>query len=223
MKENILKMVAFCKRELDFSKGHYTDPYMSIGPCILDCVYSLRAKYFSITRPTVERYAAKYMGGDPFAPGYTMDDFIHHIAASGGARPFARDVLRNNQVLSGRLKSEVCLDVAEKLAQAGIQTIDDFVAEEESVTEPMLRSVKGMGNAAISFFYMLTGDPDKCKPDTHIHHAVRDALGRDLSDDDCQKLFMGSVEILKADYPKLTVAYLDSLVWQKYSAMKRRK
>lgn len=35
--------------------------YQSLSVCIIDCVYSLRAKYYSMTIPVVERYAEKYM------------------------------------------------------------------------------------------------------------------------------------------------------------------
>ena len=223
MQERVLKLVEYCKRELDFTKGHYADPYTSLGPCILDCIYSLRAKYFSVTRPTVMRYAAKYMKGDAIAAGYTVDDFIAHIAASGGAKAFARDVLRNNQCLSGRLKAEVCLDLAERLSKCGIQTKSDFAEKDKEEMEATLRAVRGMGNAAINYFFMLTGDPDRCKPDVHIHHCIRDALGFDVTDEECQLLFMGATEVLKTEHPALTVALLDSLVWQKYSAKKRLK
>ena len=223
MQESVLKLAEYCKRELDFTKGHYADPYASLGPCILDCIYSLRAKYFSVTRPTVMRYAAKYMKGDAIAAGYTVDDFIYHVAESGGAKTFARDVLKNNQCLSGRLKSEVCLDLAESLSKSGIQTRNDFNARDKEDMDALLRSVRGMGNAAINYFFMLTGDPDRCKPDVHIHHCIRDALGFDVTDAECQRLFTGTTELLKREHPNLTVAYLDSLVWQKYSAMKRRR
>ena len=66
--------------------------------------------------------------------------------------------------------------------------------------------------------FMLAGDPSRCKPDTHIHHCIRDALGYDISNDDCQTLFTETTKLLKKDYQSLTVRKLDYIVWQSYSS-----
>ena len=84
--------------------------------------------------------------------------------------------------------------------------------------ENVIKTVKGIGSAGLNYLFMLAGDPNRCKPDVHIHHCVRDALGKDISDFECQELFTAAVAILKKDYPSLTVRKLDGIIWEKYQA-----
>jgi len=49
----IEEFVNFCRNNLDLNSAHYAHPYKSLSVCILDCVYSLQARYFSTTVPPV--------------------------------------------------------------------------------------------------------------------------------------------------------------------------
>ena len=82
----------------------------------------------------------------------------------------------------------------------------------------MIRSVKGIGDAGLHYLFMLAGDQDRCKPDVHIHHCIRDACGADVSNEECQTLLRGAVSLLKPQFPHLTIARLDSIIWQKYQS-----
>src|SRR5574344_1387894 len=108
----IEEFVNFCRNNLDLNSAHYAQPYKSLSVCILDCVYSLQARYFSTTVPVVERYAAAYMNGDRFA--------------AGGYAAFASNVLHNNQRLARQLKSQVCYELARNLKLFHINTKEDF-------------------------------------------------------------------------------------------------
>ncbi len=218
--ENIEKFAEYCKNNLNLNDEHYAEAYKSLGPAILDCIYSLRAKYFAVTVPVVERYADKYMNGDRHAAGYDLNDFISHIEDAGGYKDFAINVVHNLQEIGGRLKSEICLDVANVLIKSNILTIEDFAATDPEILEFRLRKVKGMGDAAVNYMFMLAGDPNRCKPDVHIHNCIKDALGHYVSNEECQELFKGAVLILKEINPKMTVKLLDGLIWQKYQAKK---
>ena len=213
---DVNKFVEYCRTNLDLSAKHNAIQYGSLGPCILDCIYSLRAKYYKITVPVVKRYGEEFMRGNVYAPGYTLSDFISHIKNSGGTRKFAENILQNKQVLSGRLKSEICLELAKKLFEKGIETKEDFASFDQSELEQIMRQVKGVGNAAVNYMFMLSGDPNRCKPDVHIHHCIKDAIERDVSDQDCQTLFTKAVKVLKKDCSQITVALLDGFVWEKY-------
>ena len=210
------KLANYCLKTLDLTAKHYAELFGSLGPCILDCIYSLQAKYFPVVMPLLQRYADKYMEGEIHASGYTLTDFVNSINIAGGPESFAENVLKNKQVLSGRRKSEVCLELANKLIAKGVQTKEDFNARDKAEMEKLLRSVKGIGDAASNYFFMLTGDSSRIKPDVHIHHCIRDAIGYDVSNEKCQQLFEEAVEILKPEYPNMTVAALDGLVWNKY-------
>ncbi len=213
---NSRKLADWCLNNLNLDAEHYAEPYKSLGPCILDCIYSLQAKYFSVVVPLMERYGERYMNGDVHAEGYTLDDFISHIREAGGTEPFSANILKNRQVLCGRRKSEVCLEIADKLISLGIQTKEDFSKSDKNEIENAIRGVKGVGDAAANYLFMLAGDSSRVKPDVHIHHCIRDAIGFDVSNEECQTLFTEAVDIIREVYPNVTVASLDGLVWNRY-------
>ena len=74
--------------------------------------------------------------------------------------------------------------------------------------------MKGLGDARTNYLFMLAGDPDRCKPDVHIHRCVQDACGRDTRSEECQLLFAETVERLRPEYPHLTVRGLDGIIWK---------
>ncbi|MEA4822261.1 MAG: hypothetical protein VB122_08575 [Erysipelotrichales bacterium] len=211
------KIVDFCKLNLDLNSVEYAEPYLSLNVCIIDCVYSLRAKYFQVTVPIVNRYAERFMSGNKLASGYTLNDLMNHIEKSGGTQAFASDILKNNQKLSGRLKSDICYELARKLRLLKIETIEDFNNfENTEILEITISSVKGIGPAGLNYLFMLAGDPDRCKPDVHIHRFIYDAIGENVTDEECQTLLTSAVKILKKEYRNITVRTLDSIIWNKY-------
>jgi hypothetical protein len=214
---NPAQFADFCEKNFDLNSklGYH---YESMSICILDCVYSLRAKYQSITVPVVERYAKAYMGSNRHAGGDTVSMLINNIDAAGGTESFADIVLQNHQRIGGLLKSEVCYKLATYLKALHIETIEDFRNfESQELLEIVIRSVKGIGDAGVNYLFMLAGDPNRCKPDVHIHRSIKDAYGYDVSNDDCQAIFSQAVALLKHKCPKLTVRLLDNIIWEKYS------
>ena len=214
---NAAQFADFCERDFDLNSklGYH---YESMSVCILDCVYSLRAKYESMTVPVVERYAKAYMGSNRHIGGDTVSMLINNINAAGGAKNFADTVLQNRQRIGGLLKSEVCYKLATYLKALHIETIEDFQSfEPQELLEIVIRSVKGIGDAGVNYLFMLAGDPNRCKPDVHIHRSIKDAYGHDVSNDDCQLVFSQAVDLLKHKYPKLTVRLLDNIIWKLYS------
>ena len=215
------QFIDFCKRELAFDE-RISYEYKSLSVCVIDCVYSLRSKYYGVTDRVVQRYAAQYLGNDMFSPNDTISDLIEHIQKAGGPAPFAVNILENNQQSGRVLKSEVCLNLARYLRCLRIETISDYRSfEEPELLECVIHSVKGMGDAGTNYLFMLAGDPNRCKPDVHIHHCIRDACGEALSNEDCQILFNEAVKKLRNDYPNLTVAMLDGIIWRKYQSAKK--
>ncbi len=208
---------AYCRKKFDLST-HAAYNYKSLSACIIDCVYSLRAKY-QTTVKVVDRYAEKYMDGNRENEGDSLSDFIERLETMSPER-FADDILKNKQLSGGVLKSNICLKLAKYLKAIGIETVEDFRCfPEQELLEVIIHAVKGMGNAGTNYLFMLAGDPNRCKPDVHIHHCIRDACGIDVSDEECQIIFSEAVAELKADYPHLTVRDLDSTVWHTYQEM----
>lgn len=218
LQADIQKFIEYCNRILDFSNIDSQYSYKSLPVCVIDCVYSLRAQYFSTTVPVVDRYAEMYLQGDKFTSVDTLKDFMDRVDQSGGCEKFADAVLQNKQSLSGRRKTEICYELAKKMLDLlSINTLEEFQSyEKPELLDIVLRSVKGFGDAGINYLYMMAGDSSKCKPDVHIHHCIRDAIGKDVSNEQCQYILTKAVESLVAEHPHLTVRCLDGLIWNKY-------
>lgn len=214
----IQKFIGYCKGILDFSSIDDQYSYQSLSVCIIDCVYSLRAQYFSTTVPVVDRYADMYLRGDKLSSMDTLKDFMERIDQAGGCEAFANDVLQNKQSLSGRRKTEICYELARKLHDLlSINTLKEFQTyAKPELLDIVLRSVKGFGDAGINYLYMMAGDSSKCKPDVHIHRCIKDAIGKDVSNEQCQYILTEAVKLLLPDHPRLTVRNLDGLIWNKY-------
>lgn len=193
-----------------------TSQYQSLSVCILDCVYSLQASY-SCAKNVVQNYAGLYLNGDKNSPNDTLCDFINRIGSN--ATDFATTKLKNNQKLAKQCKASICKELARKLYELlDINTLDDFKKFQKiELLEIVIKSVNGIKDAATNYLFMLTGDQNRCKPDVHILHCVRDAIGRTVSSAECQFLFSASVSKLISINPNLTVAALDHIIWEKYS------
>lgn len=218
------KFVKYCEQELDFRKSMVYG-YKSLSVCIIDCVYSLRARYYETTIPVVDRYAEYFMEGNKYSSGDTVSMLIEHIDGVGGTARFADEVLKNHQKIGGKIqipKAEVCYQLAKYLKYLHIDTIEEFREfESPELLEIVIRAVKGMGNAGVNYLFMLTGDSDRCKPDVHLHHCITDACGCDVSDEECQILLTDAVKMLNSKYPNMTVRDLDGVIWNKYRDMKK--
>lgn len=220
------QFVEYCENTLDLSsQSDYG--YRSLSVCILDCIYSLRARYYDVTVPLVERYAALYMDGDRRACGDTVSMLLQRIDAAGGPEEFARTVLHNQQKIGGKRKipkEAVCYQLVQYLRDLHIETIEDFQNfESQEILEIVIRAVNGLGDAGTNYLFMLAGDPNRCKPDVHIHHCIRNGCGSNVGNEECQELFTDAVELLRPKYPNLTVRGLDGIIWRKYQSRAQRR
>lgn len=213
--------VEYCRHNLDFQKRQEYH-YQSLSVCVIDCVYSLRTNYEKVTCKIVERYAVRYMGGDKNRPGDTVSMLLRRMDEIGGPRQFADQIVQNHQKLGGKRqipKEEACHKLATYLQHLHIDTLEDFQNfSSPELLEIVVRAVKGIGDAGANYLFMLAGDPDRCKPDVHIHHCIQDACGCDLGNDECQILFAEAVQELRGEHPDLTVRILDGIIWRKYQS-----
>lgn len=212
------QFVEYCQNTFDLNEIENYN-YQSLSVCIIDCVYSLRAKYFSMTVPVVERYASRYMNNDKNSSGDTLSMFIQRIDEMGGTRKFEDEVFMNHQKIGGISKVEVCYQLARYLKCLKIDTLDDFRNFEiQELLEIVIRGVRGIGDAGVNYLFMLAGDVNRCKPDVHIHHCIKDACGVDMSNADCQTILAEAVKCLNQKYSKLTVRGLDGIIWRWYQS-----
>lgn len=206
----------YCDDNFDIGGIKPIPSYKSLSICIIDCVFSLQAKYIAQTRPVIQRYADKYLNGDIYSASDSISAFIYHMEEYGTAE-FAKSVLKNNQRSGGVLKTEVCYKLAKYLSYIGIETISDFQKfEDTEFIEKILYSVKGLGKAGVDYLFMMTGDSDRCKVDVHINHCIMDFCRVNLPANEVQELFKDAVAVLRNKYPKLTVGMLDRTIWNEY-------
>ena len=218
MHEYTTPFVDFCEKNLDLTQS-MTYNYKSLPICLIDCVYSLRTKYYSVTIPIVQRYADRYLNGEINSDKDTISMFLQNMDEIGH-QTFADNIVKNHQKLGGYIpKEEVCYKLAQYLRYLHIETLEDFQHfESPELLEIVIKAVKGLGDAGTNYLFMLAGDTDRCKPDVHIHHCIKDACGCDISNEECQTLFTDAVAIMREKYPGLTVRMLDGIIWRKYQA-----
>lgn len=219
------KFVEYCKKELDLTKLIDYN-YNSLPICIIDCVYSLRTKYEKTTRPIVQRYADWALNGDTQSAEDRISLFLQRIDEVG-LQEFRENIVDNRQKLGGVWsipKEEVCYNLARYLKYINIETLENFQKfESPEFLEIVIRAVKGIGDAGTNYLFMLAGDKDRCKPDVHVNHCIKDVCGCELDNDETQALFTDTVSVLKKDYPELTVSRLDGIIWRKYATKSENK
>lgn len=119
---------SFCEKQIKLS-GSVNYDYQSLSVCIIDCVYSLRAVYETVTLLVINRYATAYLSGDSKCSNETVSDLIQHVDACGGPRFFAYNILKYHQKIGGKnaiSKAEVCYMLAKYFQALHIETLDDF-------------------------------------------------------------------------------------------------
>lgn len=118
---------------------------------------------------------------------------------------------------SGILKAEACREIALVCQKHGINTLRDFNDYADKVAlDKDIKSVRGQSSGImLKYLYMLAGDENRVKPDRHIVRFIKETCAlQKLTDDDVQAIMVRAVEMLKPEYPNITVRFLDSLIWE---------
>ena len=201
----------------------FKDFYKSLPICILDAVFSIGVRYTSVVN-VVNSYIGTFdltiSRTQADATEHTIRDFLANVAKYDTIEGFSKNVLHNMQRTSSRsgiLKAEACREIALVCQKHGINTLRDFNDYADKVAlDKDIKSVRGQSSGImLKYLYMLAGDENRVKPDRHIVRFIREtcALPK-LTDDDVQAIMVRTVEMLKPEYPNITVRFLDSLIWE---------
>lgn len=214
-KERAAVFAKYCQD--NFNLQHiYDDEVLPLSLCLLETVFSLRAKEES-TKKVRRRYADTYLNGTQANVKDTLSDFVTRIENAGGALDFAENILKNRQKLNGSLKADICCQLANQLLSFGIETTEDFKQSfEKKQIDKALLSVHGFGQQGLNYLHMAIGEEDYVKADVYINKCIKQALGTTLNNEETQQLFKDTVEILKQINPELTARKLDLIIWMKY-------
>lgn len=226
MHKHAQKFADFCEENFRLDNIENSRLYNSLTLCIIDCIYSLRANYEKVTEPIVDRYANCYLNRNIKDSSDTVSMFSQRMENFPELSYFADNIVYNHQKL-GRTnipKEKTCYELAKCLQKLKIETIEDFINyKNQNELEKNILKVGGIGTAATSYLFMLTGNSDRCKSDVHVRRCIKEVCGYELSDSEIQRLFTDSVAILSKKYPELTVSALDLVIWNKYHSCKSHK
>lgn len=219
------EVAALCKAKLDLAHAAASDDwYQSLPLCVIDTVFSIGAHYTS-TLNTVVRFST-YLGlkcfttdkRPPIEEQFSISAFIQYYATHD-IQFLAQNVYQNNQrtsTRSGILKAEAALRWSQVLQNYKVdylQDIDTVVGD--PAFEADIQRIPGHGSGvSLRYFYILTGSTDYVKPDRMIVRFIQAATGRSVNGAEAQTSIVEACRILQQDYPALTPALLDHLIWQ---------
>ena len=210
------------EKSLSNAKGF--TPYKSIVFCVIDAIFSIRAKYNPTTINVVER-TAKAFGLTSRFDDCTVSDFTHKYRHTS-VDDLATGVFKNKQRTSssnGILKAEAVKEALMMFNRIGINTIDDFNdTEKKSLVESKWHQIKGQSSGVTwRYLCMLAGDQNEFKDDTHIYNFFIHKLGYSIrfSNDyeQLKKAFIIELAKVNRRFPGITIAVLDHMIWKHMS------
>ena len=227
---NYSKFADKCRDELPLKEAtsNYKVTVNFLPICILDAVFSIGVNYRSVVN-VVNRYIDYFhidfkreSGGQK---EHTVDEFITNIESVGGPVILATDILKNRQRTStsnGVLKAEACYMFAKLLHDLKINTLKDFFAfKDKDYLDYKIKSLPGQSSGImLNYFYMLAGDTTRVKEDRWVFRFVQEAIPEVKTLKDVDDVFQHAVEILKEEYPNITISLLDNVIWTYMSKFK---
>ena len=191
--------------------------YSCLPLAVIDAIYSIRLNYNTVKK-IVDRYC-KYYGVAKYRQDcgsiHTISDLIKNINVQG-CEKFASGILMSNNKTAGinsNLKSYAVLKWAEILKENNIENFDDIKEADLKKLENKLKSVKGQGEAAVKYFFMLCGCEKFCKPDRHIINFFSNIEGYTINQLEAQWFMESVVKDLNNRNIDITVRQLDYIIW----------
>lgn len=224
------RLIQHIATTIDLAKAANGVPtyWSSLPLCIIDSVFSIRAKYSGVIR-VVNRWCESqephWQGEVPSKPigdrGPTLREFVEAI--DGHLKKCAYDELFGNRqrtsAKNGILKAEAVHLFAKALLDSGINSFSDLRDRSKlGMAEKRVLEIRGQGSG-ITFRYllMLAGEDGYVKADTHLRRFVSDAIGADwkqlIPQERATELVMDAAKRLAARYPGLTPGGLDFAIW----------
>lgn len=216
-----------CSQVLDLNNAILHDEYFyqSLSFCIIDSVYSIRARYETV-RQVVIRYCNHFnlrriRENRTHIPSIESQEsivsFLQNIQEYG-IETFTRDIFRNRQRTSTRngiLKSEAVLRFARVLEKYHVnyfQNVPDVIEMIDFENE--IRQIPGQRSGiTLKYFFMLSGSDNLIKPDTMILRFLGNRLRRPVPSHEAQTCLAEVTNRLRVLYPHLTPRLLDQTIW----------
>jgi hypothetical protein len=235
LKAQTARIAAACEQELALHDARLGDEYFyqSLPLCVIDAVYSIRAKYPAVQN-VVKRYCdhfglQEFRNSRDQVPSLNDQEPLSALVermSTLGIRQFATGIFKNRQPTSSRngiLKSEAVFRYATALTDEGVNFLQDVPPKvSDSNLEAKLRRIPGQASGiSISYFFMLAGTEDLIKPDRMIGRFLKRHLGYEPSPSEAQSLISGACEILRTKYSHSTPRLLDYVIWSRERAREK--
>ncbi len=221
-------LAAYCKLVLKLETANLGSEYgyACLPLCVIDAVWSIGVRYGGV-KNVVSRYSAHFdLRSDSVREQHCLSDLVGAIQSHGVAW-FTKEVFQNAQrtsTRSGILKAEAVFLFASALHRHGINRIEDMpkITQYENLADEIkkpyaqeLLTIPGQrSGVSLFYFYMLTGSSGIVKPDRMVNGFLKDALGREVTNDDSQHLLSHVSRHLTADFPLMTPRMLDHEIWK---------
>jgi hypothetical protein len=205
--------------------------YASLPLCVIDAVFSMGAKY-ATTKLVPPRWA---QAQTPQWPVHRREAGKEHSISEflEATSPFtcdelATDVFKNRQRTSsksGILKAKAVTQYAAALQKAGIERFADCDDEAKlELAEAYVKDIRGHSSGiSFDYFRILIGH-QTVKADRMVCSFVARAAGLEhVAPSVAKRAVIDATELLKAEYPNLTVRVLDYLIWNYESRLAASK
>lgn len=217
-----------CKQFLNLRNAELSEEYYynSLPLCIIDAVFSIGIRY-STTRQVVINFCdsqkiVRLRQHGSFYPvknqQISIKEFldlskIHSIEEM--ANSFYKNRCRTSS-RNGILKAEAVFRFAEVLHKYGInyfQDLPEFIGNIE--LKNSIKEIPGQKSGiSTSYFYMLAGDENYIKTDRMIIRFIEVCIGKNVNSYEAKELTEKAHQILKEDFPNLTLRELDHEIWK---------
>lgn len=177
--------MAYCREHLGDPTSWREPPGYPDGLaiCVLDCIWSLGARYQDHVVPVLNRYRAhrKEAGANPGTDSLgDLRQVAHRLGGDQGLAELLDNRQRTSTHSGAPLKAEAVLIAAERLLDVGVDTADDFrhaVSTRPEVVHTAWRATPGQRSSDTGWRYLqvLTG-ADEVKPDRMVCRFVAKAL-----------------------------------------------
>lgn len=226
--DDTLTVARRCRSVLDLDADPEFEEYgyENLPLCVIDAVFSINARYSSVEN-LIQRYrercgVSKAPVGAAWPPPpeqqQTVSEFLRRVEPLT-PEVLAESIFGNRQRTSPRggiLKAEAVLRYCRALQSHGVETLQDMLrAAGNADLRRTIAMIPGH-SSGISWNYllMLCGDVNRIKPDRMVVRFVADALHREVTHPDAERLVCAAAACLRAEHPSLTPRRLDSLIWQ---------
>ena len=218
----------YCKQILNLHSAKLSEEYYynSLPLCIIDAVFSIGIRY-STTKQAVINFCnsqeivrlRKHGSSYPVeSKQLSIREFLD-LYKIYNIEEMANSIYQNRCRTSARngiLKSEAVLKFAEVLYQHQINYFQDlsyFIGNLE--LENSIKRIPGQKSGiSTNYFYMLAGDENYIKTDRMIIRFIELCIKKKVNYHEANQLIKNAYQILKKDFPLLTLRELDHQIWK---------